>query len=658
MADLTRTVSIIFQGEDRASGVTGGLARDLDKVGAEAGTAASKVDQLDSELDSLGKRAPGLSAVSSAIQALAASLVFQAFISANVEAEKFERTMTLLKGSSAAAAQEFDYVKRIASELGLEIGSTASAYAGLTAATKGTNLEGEGTRTIFEAVSRAMSSLGRSSEETNGAFLAITQIVSKGRVSLEELSGQLGERLPGALQIAARSLGLTTAELIDLVETGGLQATDFLPKFAAELNKTFGGAEFDGYQQQLNRLKNAATELFVVIGNTGVFNAITGALDYLSRGVQSVSAGLTYLGSVFGAVRKLLETRDYTAFERDLRIIETEFNLVSDKISGTVNESAAETARLSRQAAAAGTEIGAKVAEGADKSSEAWKKASAEIDKSLKALGVDPKLFVNPVKELEAAFKDLASNSKASGDQIVTGLIGALQRLPQDASLKEFLTQAALAFRDGRINAEQYAQAVALIETKQKGLSPSFGPVSEAARKQAEELRKNAEATKKAAEKTAEYKLELEKLASNERIKNIEAKVSLNIAQLEADTERAKAAFASIDNTVNSTGDLLGDLFGLFKDFDSLSFGAIRVIEKQIEQENKRRQDALDQQKKLTEAQIAQIRAQTKAVERGDSLIKVDGAGLQPHLEAFMWEILRAIQVRVNADGLKLLLGT
>ena len=151
--------------------------------------------------------------------------------------------------------------------------------------------------------------------------------------------------------------------------------------------------------------------------------------------------------------------------------------------------------------------------------------------------------------------------------------------------------------------------------------------------------------------------IELEKIASNERIKNIEAKVSLDIARLEADTKRVEAAFTSIDNTVNSTGDLLGDLFGLFKDFDNLSFGAIRQIERQIESENRRRDDALKLQKQLTEAQIAQIRAQTRNLERGDALIKVDGAGLQPHLEAIMFEMLRAIQVRVNQDGLGLLLG-
>jgi len=47
----------------------------------------------------------------------------------------------------------------------------------------------------------------------------------------------------------------------------------------------------------------------------------------------------------------------------------------------------------------------------------------------------------------------------------------------------------------------------------------------------------------------------------------------------------------------------------------------------------------------------------TKALASGDAIIKIDGAGLQPHLEAFMWEILKAVQVRANRDGLAFLLG-
>jgi hypothetical protein len=52
------------------------------------------------------------------------------------------------------------------------------------------------------------------------------------------------------------------------------------------------------------------------------------------------------------------------------------------------------------------------------------------------------------------------------------------------------------------------------------------------------------------------------------------------------------------------------------------------------------------------------MKARTKAMERGDAMIKINGDGLQPHLEAFMWEIIRTVQVRVNEDGMGMLLGS
>ena len=38
-------------------------------------------------------------------------------------------------------------------------------------------------------------------------------------------------------------------------------------------------------------------------------------------------------------------------------------------------------------------------------------------------------------------------------------------------------------------------------------------------------------------------------------------------------------------------------------------------------------------------------------------MIKIDGDGLAPHLEAFMFQILENIQTRVNANGEEMLLG-
>jgi len=166
------------------------------------------------------------------------------------------------------------------------------------------------------------------------------------------------------------------------------------------------------------------------------------------------------------------------------------------------------------------------------------------------------------------------------------------------------------------------------------------------------------EAAKKvdeATKKSNEFLIKMEEIASNERIKVIEARVELNIAELEADTKRVQAAFESIDNTIKSTGEVLGDLYGLFGSSES-AFDKLK-IESWIDEENQRRDKALEMQNKLIEAQIDNVKAKTDALNRGEAMIKIDGTGLAPQLEAFMWEILKAIRVRVNAEFADYLLG-
>lgn len=65
----------------------------------------------------------------------------------------------------------------------------------------------------------------------------------------------------------------------------------------------------------------------------------------------------------------------------------------------------------------------------------------------------------------------------------------------------------------------------------------------------------------------------------------------------------------------------------------------------------------VDAQIRLIDAQIDQIEARTELLKSGDSMIKIDGDGLAPELEAFMWKILENIQVRANAEFSEFLLG-
>jgi tape measure domain-containing protein len=66
---------------------------------------------------------------------------------------------------------------------------------------------------VFKNVTSAIKATGGSAEDVDGAITAMVQVFSKGKVSAEEISGQLGERLPGAVTKFAKANNMTLPEL-------------------------------------------------------------------------------------------------------------------------------------------------------------------------------------------------------------------------------------------------------------------------------------------------------------------------------------------------------------------------------------------------------------------------------------------------------------
>lgn len=180
-----------------------------------------------------------------------------------------QTTLTAVAGSAADGGREFAYIKQKSDELGLSLIPTAKAYTGLFAAAKEANLSVATTRSVFEGVAGAAKVLSLSADDTNGVLLALQQIASKGTVQAEELRGQIGERLPGAFGLAAKAMGLTTAELNKQLQAGKVLASDFLPKFAAQLKATYGDATADAATQvgsNLGRINTFLSESSAKIG--------------------------------------------------------------------------------------------------------------------------------------------------------------------------------------------------------------------------------------------------------------------------------------------------------------------------------------------------------------------------------------------------------
>lgn len=225
-------------------------------------------------------------ALAAAFQAVKAS-----FESA-VRLDRLERAYSAIYGGSIRANQQLEFLYNTSRRLGLQFQDAAENAKGFFAAGQGTTLAPELNR-IFSAVSGAGATLALSQEQMSGVFLALGQMISKGKVQAEELRGQLGERLPGAFRLAAEAMGVTTAELDKMLEQGKVVAEDLLPKMADLLERKYPGAASEAVKATANlsteweRFKAAASQTDTVVA---AIERITDALREAANGMADMKA--------------------------------------------------------------------------------------------------------------------------------------------------------------------------------------------------------------------------------------------------------------------------------------------------------------------------------------------------------------------------------
>lgn len=247
--------------------VSSGFNSGVSKIKSGLASIGSSVISLNQGLDLLSKGFSGIKALFSAGRdALNAGMTMQ----------RLENAFKAITGSSQAATKEIQWLRDETKRLGQDFLTSADAYKGLAAAAMGTALEGDKVRQIFSAVSGAATVLGLSTEQVNGALMALSQMISKGVVSSEELKLQLGERLPGAVQLAAKAMGMNMAQFTDALEKGKIKAVDFLPKLAKLLEEQFGAgleSASKSAQANMNRMGNAWEQLKQKFAEGGFTNA-------------------------------------------------------------------------------------------------------------------------------------------------------------------------------------------------------------------------------------------------------------------------------------------------------------------------------------------------------------------------------------------------
>ena len=267
----------------------------FDSLASQANLSTLELAKLRMEAEGLGggfealKRGAGEAKLAIAGVSAATIAAGKVCLDATLQVDRLNKAYTSVMGSEQAAGAQLSYIYNVTQRLGLEYQSTAEAAKNFFASAKGTDLE-KSMNSIFEGVLAAGSALSLTREQMDGVFLALSQIASKGKLSMEEVH-QIAERFPGTFQMIATALNVTQAELTDVIASGKIMANDMLPSLGKAWKEKYGDKAIDaakGVQGALNRINT----------EWGLLKASFIDTDVAASGLNSIADAMKGIGEL------------------------------------------------------------------------------------------------------------------------------------------------------------------------------------------------------------------------------------------------------------------------------------------------------------------------------------------------------------------------
>jgi len=245
---------------------------------------------------------------------------------AAIQASQVQKLEIALRGAVKTEADFQKGLKIIADtskRLNVPIAASTKQFTTLAASVVGAGGSIEDAQVVFEGVSNSIKATGGNAEDVQSAIRAMSQIFGKGKVSAEELQGQLGERLAGAVVKFAEANGSSLQKLQKDLRDGTV-GLDQVIRFAQKLNVDFAetaervaNSSADAGQRlqtQINNLSIAIGKDLIPIGAalqkqfSEIFKGFQdnqGAVDFLTESIKAFGG---FLISTIALTRTLVRT--------------------------------------------------------------------------------------------------------------------------------------------------------------------------------------------------------------------------------------------------------------------------------------------------------------------------------------------------------------
>jgi tape measure domain-containing protein len=229
--------------------------------------------------------------------------------------EILQNRINFVAGTTTGGEAVFGRLQKTANDLGIGIQELTEGFSGFAIAAKMAGFSSAAAEDIFSKVATALRAAGASSLQTQRAFYALQQMLSKGVVAAEELRRQLGEALPGASDLMTRAYNrlhpgqeLTNRQFTKMLEEGKIISAEILPEFARVLQEEFGPAlsgKKNSLDAILTRISNQFLELKKNLGNLDFIKNAFGGLATFLTDINNVMTNeeLTFKEKVDGFMR-------------------------------------------------------------------------------------------------------------------------------------------------------------------------------------------------------------------------------------------------------------------------------------------------------------------------------------------------------------------
>ena len=244
--------------------------------------------------------------------------------------QSFRNTLSAISPSAKEAALSNQFILDIVDRYNIPLQSARDGFAKLYASMAPAGFKGEEIRNLFTGISQAAATFGMSSDKVDRVNYAFAQMASKGQVMSEELKGQLGDVLPGAMAIFAEAAGFKGPEAITkfskALEDGAYKGDamrQLLLNVGIVMRKEFGpGAEGAArtFQGVINRMQNSMKLLYesfepvavgflntVVMPLTNGIKTITDGFNAFFTGTQAKTAGGMAFAQQLAQLKPVLE---------------------------------------------------------------------------------------------------------------------------------------------------------------------------------------------------------------------------------------------------------------------------------------------------------------------------------------------------------------